>query len=80
MTRNILHEGDTPYIELSSQGTRCPRCNALLSQEGTKYFRLDGLQIIQRPRPGEKQPKEFGQAVEHTASDCLRRRGESEKD
>ncbi len=70
MTRHILHEGASTYIELSSQGTRCPECGALLSRDGAKYLRLDGLQIVQRPRPGEKNLHEYGLAREHTAEDC----------
>lgn len=70
MNRHILHEGDSAYIELSSLGVRCPRCGALLSRDGAKYLRLDGLQVIQRPRPGEKRLCDFGLAREHDAQDC----------
>lgn len=66
----LLHEGQSTYLELSSKGERCPRCGALLTRDGRKYFSLDGLQIIQRPRPGEKPLKEFALAVEHTPERC----------
>lgn len=72
----ILHEGDSTYLELSSQGKRCPRCNALLSLEARRAFALDGLQTIERPRPGEKSARRWGLATEHTPERCQARHTE----
>lgn len=77
----ILHEGGAVYIELSTPDTRCPKCRALLARDGSKYFHLFGLHVIERPRPGLAKGglKQFGLAREHSAETCAERARQGRK-